>query len=82
MCGSVMWVNVCQVVAPSTRAASMTSGSRDCSPANKISIMNGVHCQISWASTMILGWSVSQSGCGAVPPNRSQIQVSVPLSRP
>ena len=44
--------------------------------------MNGVHCQISWTSIMILGYSVSQSGWGAVPPNRSQIQVNVPLIRP
>jgi hypothetical protein len=44
--------------------------------------MNGVHCQTNCASSMSLGCAVSQSGWGAVPPNRSQIQVRLPLSSP
>ena len=42
---------ICHGLAPSILAASMTSSGRPCSPASRISIMNGVHCQIS--ATMI-----------------------------
>jgi hypothetical protein len=74
-----MWTNTCQSLAPSIRAASTSSGSRLCSPASRISIMNGVHCQISDASTADSGMSEIQSGCGALSP---PIQCSRPLNRP
>ena len=54
-CGKVIDRNSCQPPAPSTDAASMISGSRDCRPASRISIMNGVHCQMRSISTDILG---------------------------
>ena len=45
--------------------------------------MNGVHCQISWASTAISGWLVSSSGCGALSlPKIFQIPFRTPLIRP
>jgi hypothetical protein len=45
--------------------------------------MNGVHCQISEASTDISGSEVSQSGWGGLSlPNKLHIQVSEPLIRP
>ena len=79
MCGMVMFAKVCQVFAPSTCAASMTSPGRDCSPASRIRVMNGVHCQISSPMIARRGKSVIQSGCGAFAP---KTWVSRPLKRP
>ena len=76
MCGSVMLVKVCHPDAPSTWAASITSPGRDCRPASRISVMNGVHCQISSNSTARRGNWVSQSTRG--PPTRA----STPLKNP
>ena len=45
--------------------------------------MNGVHCQISEASTASFGDCDSQSGWGALSlPNSYHTQVRVPLIRP
>ena len=83
MCGSVMWVNICQWLAPSTAAASRTSPGRDCRPASRISVMNGVHCQIRVTSMELSGNWVIQSTCGALSlPKMPQIQVITPLSSP
>jgi hypothetical protein len=62
MCGMVIQRKVCQELAPSTEAASKTSPGRDCSPANKIRVMNGVQYQINWSSIANRGKSVIQSG--------------------
>ena len=55
---------ICQPLAPSIRAASITSSGRPCSPASRISIMNGVHCQTSAKMTAHSGMLLIQSGCG------------------
>lgn len=78
-----MYRKICQVLAPSILAASMTSSGRLCRPASRISIMNGVHCQTSAASTAPSGIELIQSGCGgwSAPKSRHK-PVSAPLSRP
>src|SRR6266851_2684610 len=53
--GSVMWRNAWKALAPSTRAASRTSGFCDCRPARMISIMNGVQRQTSTVTTAAIG---------------------------
>ncbi len=69
--------------APSIRAASIASAARLWSPASRISIMKGVHCQISDTSTAASGELVIQSGCGGSwLPNSPHIHVSAPLSSP
>ena len=61
-----MYRKICQALAPSIRAASMTSSGRLCSPASRISIMNGVHCQTSATiDRATAGAWLIQSGCGA-----------------
>jgi hypothetical protein len=56
---------------------------RDCSPASRMSIMNGVHCQTRDTITAIKGAWESRSGWGGVSlPNSDQIQVRVPLISP
>src|SRR5437868_1955305 len=47
--------------APSIRAASRTSSEIPWSPASKISIMNGAHCQTAMAMIENFGWTASQS---------------------
>ena len=65
------------------RAASITSSGRLCNPASRISIMNGVHCQIRVTSMAPSGKVEIQSGCGGLAePNSCQIQVSTPLISP
>jgi len=54
-----------------------------CNPASRISIMNGVHCQISATSTETRGAVLMMSGCGALAePNRPHTELSVPLMSP
>lgn len=74
-----MWVKICHGEAPSMRAASTTSIGRLCSPASRMSIMNGVHCHTSEATIAISGLFVIQSGCGASSPRTVR---SSPLNRP
>ena len=83
MCGNVMYRKICHSLAPSIFAASMTSSGRLCRPARRMSIMNGVHCQISDSSIATSGASLIQSGCGGLSdPNRFQTAVRRPLNNP
>ncbi len=59
--GSVMRRKDWKAFAPSTRAASRTSGFCDCRPARMISIMNGVQRQTSTATTVTMGYLLTQS---------------------
>ena len=74
-----MLVKICQLLAPSMRAASTTSIGRDCKPANRMSIMNGVHCQTMAKMIDHIGCWLIQSGCAAPFPNSF---VNMPLKRP
>ena len=78
-CGSVMLLKICQLLAPSMRAASTTSRGRLCRPASRMSIMKGVHCQTSAAMIDHSGLLVIQSGWGASGP---KTHLSRPLKRP
>src|SRR6266511_3403009 len=47
--------------APSIRAASRTSSEIPCSPASRISIMKGAHCQTAIEMMAVFGCTASQS---------------------
>ncbi len=79
MCGKVMYRNTCHGEQPSILAASMTSSGLLCSPASRISIMNGVHSHTRETTIDVLGQSEIQSGCTAFGPKTIR---SSPLNRP
>src|SRR6478735_5646541 len=64
-CGSVRCRKIAQGVAPSIWAASTVSMGRDCKPASRMSIMNGVHCHTRETTTAARGAWDSRSSCGA-----------------
>nr|BFF21379.1 hypothetical protein GCM10025730_49000 [Promicromonospora thailandica] len=76
--GSVMAVKVRNAPAPSTAAASSTSLFWACRPASRMSMANGVYCQVSTRMIVTIGTSVFQATGGR--PTRPSPQLAMPVA--